>query len=55
MEELTIVMHEEMKKQTEHLRAIRNWVAFAGIMLIIIPGVFALVFLFWLGAGMTSF
>ena len=27
----------EAEKQTEHLRVIRNWVAFGGIMIIIIP------------------
>ena len=38
----TILLLEESKKQTVHLRAIRNWVAFAGIMFIVIP------ILFWL-------
>jgi len=33
----TILLFEEAKKQTEHLRVIRNWAAFAGIMLIIVP------------------
>ena len=27
----------EAQKQTEHLRVIRNWVAFGGIMVIILP------------------
>ncbi len=27
----------EAEKQTEHLRVIRNWVAFGGIMIIILP------------------
>lgn len=32
-----LLLLDEAKKQTQHLRAIRNWVAFAGIMFIVIP------------------
>jgi len=53
MEELTIVMHEEMKKQTEHLRAIRNWVAAIGIIVVVIPIVG--VFLYLLAVGLLIF
>ena len=44
-----ILLAEHLKKQTEHLRAIRNWVAFAGIMLIVIP--MAITVLMILGYG----
>ena len=51
MEELTIVMHDEMKKQTEHLRAIRNWVVAIGIIVVVIP--IAGVFLYLLVVGLS--
>lgn len=50
MEQLTIVMHEEMKKQTGHLRAIRNWVVAIGIVFVILPIV--AVFLYLLAVGL---
>jgi len=45
----TILLFEEAKKQTEHLRAILNWVAFAGIMFIVIP--LSIWFIIFLGLG----
>ncbi len=33
----SIHLMAEAQKQTEHLKAIRNWVAFGGIMIIILP------------------
>jgi hypothetical protein len=47
-----IQLLEHNKKQTEHLRAIRNWVAFAGIMIIVIP--LAIVILFWFVVGIGT-
>ena len=44
-----IQLLEQGKRQTEYLRAIRNWVAFAGIMFIVLPLLFW--FLFILGYG----
>ena len=44
-----ILLLEQAKKQTEHLRAIRNWVAFAGIMFIVIP--LSIWFIIFLGLG----
>jgi hypothetical protein len=44
-----IQLLEQGKKQTEHLRAIRNWVAFAGIMFIVIP--LSIWFILLLGLG----
>lgn len=35
-----VLLLDESKKQTEYLRRIRNWVAFAGIMFIVIPLLF---------------
>ena len=50
MKDIDIIqLLEHSKKQTEHLRAIRNWVAFAGIMFIVIP------ILFWLVIVMGVF
>jgi len=45
----TILLLDEAKKQTQHLRAIRNWVAFAGIMFIVIP--LSIWFILLLGLG----
>lgn len=45
----TILLLDEAKKQTQHLRAIRNWVAFAGIMFIVIP--LSIWFIIFLGLG----
>jgi len=45
----TILLLDEAKKQTAHLRAIRNWVAFAGIMFIVIP--ISLWIIIFLGLG----
>ncbi len=45
----TILLLDEAKKQTTHLRAIRNWVAFAGIMFIVIP--LSIWFIIFLGLG----
>ncbi len=41
-----IQLLEQGKRQTEHLRAIRNWVAFAGIMIIVIPIAIAVIMFF---------
>ena len=45
----TILLLDEAKKQTQHLRAIRNWVAFAWIMFIVIP--LSIWFILLLGLG----
>jgi len=45
----TILLLDEAKKQTEYLRAIRNWVTFAGIMFIVIP--LSIWFIIFLGLG----
>jgi hypothetical protein len=50
-----IQLLEHSKKQTEHLRAIRNWVAFAGIMFIVIPLVIGLIFWFVVGIGAAGY
>ena len=44
-----IQLLEHGKRQTEHLRAIRNWVAFAGIMFIVIPLAIAVIMFFGIG------
>lgn len=44
-----LLLLDEAKKQTQHLRAIRNWVAFAGIMFIVIP--LSIWFIIFLGLG----
>ncbi len=48
-----IQLLEQGKKQTEHLRAIRNWVAFAGIMFIVIPLSIWLIIFLGLGGILT--
>ncbi len=42
---MSIVLHEEMKKQTEHLRAIRNWVAAIGIIVVVVPIIVVVLFM----------
>lgn len=49
-----IQLLEHAKKQTEHLRAIRNWVAFAGIMFIVIPLLFWFLIILGYGAFLTT-
>ena len=50
-----IQLLEHNKKQTEHLRAIRNWVAFAGIMFIVIPLVIGFLLWFFVGIGAAGY
>jgi len=50
----TILLLDESKKQTAHLRAIRNWVAFAGIMFIVLPLLFWFLFILGYGALLTG-
>ncbi len=50
-----IQLLEHNKKQTEHLRTIRNWVAFAGIMFIVIPLAIAFIFWFVVGIGTAGY
>ena len=50
-----IQLLEHNKKQTEHLRAIRNWVAFAGIMFIVIPLVIGFLLWFFVGIGVAGY
>ncbi len=49
-----IQLLEHGKKQTEHLRAIRNWVAFAGILFIVIPIIVTVLLLLGYGAILTG-
>ncbi len=44
-----IFLQEEAKKQTEHLRAIRNWVAAIGIVLVVIPIAAGIIYLIIMG------
>ena len=50
----TILLLDEAKKQTVHLRAIRNWVAFAGIMFIVLPILFWVLVVLGLGASLSG-
>jgi len=54
MEKELFIIHEEIRQSNNYLRAIRNWVAFMAIMLIIIPIAFYILVILGLGAALMS-
>ena len=50
----TILLLDEAKKHSAHLRAIRNWVAFAGIMFIVLPILFWVLVVLGVGASLSG-